>query len=319
MRRATVAVLLAENTEPPPTLEVLADVADLRLADSAESLRRALDGAEVLFVWDYASTLVDAGSGHGGALRWVHAASVGVNHLPLEELASAGVVVTNTRGVFERPIAEYVLALILLFAKDLPRTLSLQRSETWCHRESEGILGRRVLVLGAGPIARQVVPLLRSVGLEVDVVGRGGRQGGPELGRVHGVADIDPLLPRADFLVIALPLTSETRGLVDQRLLGKMTRGARIINIGRGPVLDEAALLEALRSGHISAAGLDVFVQEPLPAGHPFWTMEQVVVSPHMSGDQIGWEAAAVARFQENLRRWCSGEPLLNVVDAGRS
>lgn len=150
----------------------------------------------------------------------------------------------------------------------------------------------------------------------VDVVGRSARQDA-ELGSIHPMARIDELLPTADDVVVALPLTPETAGVIDAQRLARFKPGSRLVNVGRGPLVDEDALLAQLRSGHIAAAALDVFVQEPLPAEHPFWGMDNVLVSAHMSGDVIGWQEQSVALFVDNLDRWNRGVPLRNLVDKG--
>jgi phosphoglycerate dehydrogenase-like enzyme len=313
-----VAVLLAPGERPPDGLDSVAALAHVALADNPASLARALDGAQVLFAWDFRSRLLAGAMPHTRSLRWIHAGSVGVDAVLVDEVVAGDIVVTNTRGVFERPIAEYVLALILMFAKDLHGTLALQRERRWRHRETEAIGGRRVVVLGAGGVTREVAPLLRAAGMRVDVVGRTARADEAGLGLVHATADADELLAGADYVVVALPLTGETRGYLDARRIGLLAPRARVINIGRGPLIDEDALLSALQEGRIAGAALDVFVQEPLPSEHPFWTMDQVVVSPHMCGDLVGWERAVVEGFAENLRRWQRGEPLLNVIDKQR-
>lgn len=318
MMHAAAAVLLAHGEPPPDGLDAVADLADVALADDPASLARALDGAEVLFAWDFRSRLLAGAMAHAGSLRWIHAGSVGVDAVLVDEVVRGDIVVTNTRGVFERPIAEYVLALILMFAKDLHGTLARQRERRWLHRETELISDRRVVVLGAGGVARELVPLLHAAGLRVDVVGRTARDGDGALGDVHGSEDADELLAAADYAVLALPLTAETRGYLDARRLGLLSATARVINIGRGPLIDEDALLEALETRRIAGAALDVFAQEPLAPEHPFWSMDEVIVSPHMSGDRVGWERAVVESFAENLRRWQHDEPLLNVVDKQR-
>lgn len=318
MPAVTVAVVLAPGQSPPDGLELVAELADVRLADDAVTLGRALQEAEVLFAWDFRTQLLSQPWPGATPLRWIHAGSVGVDAVLVDRVVSGEIVVTNTRGVFERPIAEYVLALVLAFAKDLPTTLKLQRERRWVHRETEGIQGRRVVILGAGGVARQLAPLLRAAGMEVEVVGRTARDAGPMLGRVRATADADRLLPWADFVVVALPLTSETREYLDEHRLALLHPGARLINVGRGALVDEAALLAALEAGAIAGAALDVFATEPLPRDHPFWTMDQVIVSPHMSGDRLGWERAVVECFVENLRRWLAGQELRNVVDKRR-
>lgn len=311
----TVAVVLGPDGSPPDGLELIADMAAIRLAHDATTLGQALGGAEVMFVWDFRSRLIATAWPHATSLRWIHAGSVGVDAVLVPPVVAADVVVTNTRGVFERPIAEYVLALILAFTKDLPATLALQRDRRWLHRETEVIEGRHVLVLGAGGVARELVPLLRATGMEVQVVGQTARDTDPVLGPVVASGDVDELLPGADFVVLALPLTSQTRGYLDARRIGLLHSGARVINVGRGGLVEEPALLDALTGGEIAGAALDVFAEEPLPEHHPFWAMDRVIVSPHMSGDRLGWERAVVECFGENLRRWLAGEELQNIVD----
>jgi phosphoglycerate dehydrogenase-like enzyme len=171
-----------------------------------------------------------------------------------------------------------------------------------------------VVLLGPGPVGRETAKLLRAAGMVVDVVGRRAREDA-ELGHVHAIDELDELLPSADDLVLALPLTEATRGIIDARRLALMRPGARVINVGRGALVVEDALLAAVRDGHLGAAALDVFEQEPLPSDHPFWAMDNVLVSPHMSGDLVGWRARVVDRFAANLRRWVAGEPLADVVD----
>ncbi len=315
MTDTAVAVLLAHGQAPPDGLDAVSDLARVSLADDPASLARALGDAEVLFVWDFRSRLLAGAWPHATSLRWIHTGSVGVDVVLLDEVVSGDVVVTNTRGVFERPIAEYVLALILTFAKDLRRTLALQSERRWLHRETEIVQDRRVVVLGAGGVAREVVPLLRAAGMSVRVVGRSARLDEPGLGQVFATTDADALLGDADFVVVALPLTAETREYLDARRIALLRPGARVINVGRGPLIEQDALLAALETGQIAGAALDVFAEEPLPPDHPFWAMDDVIVSPHMSGDRVGWERAVVDGFAENLLRWQRGEPLANVID----
>jgi phosphoglycerate dehydrogenase-like enzyme len=314
----TVAVLLAKDGPPPDGLGAVRELADVIVADDVPSLSRALERAEVLFAWDFRSRLLAEAWPPAPSVRWIHAGSVGVDALLEDPVVEGDIVVTNTRGVFERPIAEYVLALILMFAKDLHGTLALQRDRRWVHRQTETLQGRRVVVLGAGGVARELAPLLRAAGMDVDVVGRTARSDDPVLGRVRATTDAEGVLTGADFVVAALPLTSETHGYLDADRIGLLPPGARIVNVGRGAVIDEPALLAALREGRIAGTALDVFAEEPLPPTHPFWTMDQVIVSPHMSGDRIGWERAVVDRFLDNLRRWQAGQELLDVVDKHR-
>jgi phosphoglycerate dehydrogenase-like enzyme len=238
------------------------------------------------------------------------------------ELIASPVVLTNSRGIFDHAIAEYVLGLILAFAKDLPHTLDLQRRREWQYRETERIDDRTALIVGAGSIGRDVGRLLRAVGMRVLGAGRTGgvRRGGDAepFERVVSAAGLPAVLPEADYVVLALPLTPETRGMFGGALLARMKPAARLINVGRGAVVDEAALVQALREHRIAGAALDVFANEPLPSDHPLWDLPGVIVSPHMSGDYIGWQKAVSGLFVDNFRRWLAGRPLRNVVDKAR-
>lgn len=293
-------------------MDILRDVADLSVVRSAGEYEAALPGVEVMFLNDVRSTFVrQVGPGR---LRWVQSSGLGVDALLTPEVISQGVTVTVSRGVCERPIAEWVLAAILLFVKDLRATIDLQRGAQWVHRESLPLSGRRVVVLGAGPVGAEIVSLLRSVGMDVQAVARRSRVE-EALGQVRGLDELDLLLPEADDVVLALPLNASTRGLIGSDRLRRLKRGAHIVNVGRGPLVDESGLLDLLRQGLLAGAALDVFDVEPLPADHPFWTMPQVLVSPHMSGDLVGWRDEVVRMFAENLERWERGEPLAHVAD----
>jgi phosphoglycerate dehydrogenase-like enzyme len=308
----TVAVLCGEHR--PPGMSDVEAATDVRYA-TAQELPAALHGADVLFVWDFLSTAVPDAWPSADRLQWIHIASAGVDRLLFPELVHSPVIVTNSRGVFDRPIAEYVLGLILAFAKDLPSTLDLQRERSWRHRDTERIDGQRVLVLGAGPIGRAIGRLLSAAGMTVTGMGRTARSTDSDLGQIHAARELASLLPEADYVVVAAPLTEETRGMFDATAFERMKTSARLINVARGPIVVEQDLIAALHKGEIAGAALDVFSAEPLPPDHPLWTAPNVIVSPHMSGDFIGWLDVLAELFGRNLRRWLAGEELLNVVD----
>jgi phosphoglycerate dehydrogenase-like enzyme len=311
-----VAILLPGG-DVPAALAALDGVADPVLAEGHDSLVRALHETEILLVWVGGHAPLRDAWPHAGSLRWLHAASLGVDGLLFDDVVASDVVVTNTRGVFEAPIAEYVIGLLLIWTKDLVRTLAFQREREWQYRATETLAGRRVTIIGAGGIAVALSQRLRALGVRVDVVGRTTRPD-PVLGHVFSLEDADEVLGAAEFVVLALPLTAETRDLIDERQLSRLSPGVRVVNVGRGAVVDEDALLAALRSGRVAGAALDVFQREPLPPEHPFWTTEGVIVSPHMSGDVTGWEDAVMRGFIDNLERWRAGEPLRDVVDKQR-
>ncbi|MFE1336243.1 D-2-hydroxyacid dehydrogenase [Streptomyces sp. NPDC058733] len=308
----TLPTLLVLDADPPPRLGRLTGRARIVHTDAGRLAER-LPEADVLLVWDFASTAVrDAWPGEGPRPRWVHTASAGVDHLMCPQLAESDTVVTNARGVFDQPIAEYVATLVLAMAKDLPGTLQLQRERQWRHRESRRVAGTRACVVGSGPIGRAIARLLKALGVTTALVGRAPRTG------VYGPDDLDRLLSRADWVICAAPLTEQTRGMFDERRFGVMQPSACFVNVGRGPLVDEEALARALARRWIAGAALDVFAQEPLPADSPLWGVRDLIVSPHMSGDTVGWRDELGAQFVDLFERWAAGRPLVNVVDKRR-
>lgn len=308
------AVLVLEGDVPPPRPAAIERLADVRHTDAA-GLAEALPGAEVLFLWDFWSDAVAAAWPHADALRWVHIASAGVDRLLFPGLVESDVVVTNSRGIFDEPIAEYVLGLILCFAKDLHTTVRLQDRREWRHRDAERITGARVLVVGTGPIGRAIGRRLSAVGMAVSGIGRSGRSDDPDLGEIRPFGELPSALADADYVVLAAPLTDLTRDMIDAGALARMRPSARLINVGRGGLVVEKALVDALSEGRIAGAALDVFATEPLAESSPLWTLPNVLVSPHMSGDTIGWHDDLVELFLDNLGRYRDGRPLVNVVD----
>ncbi len=311
--RARVVVLTTDEVGPPSNLATLEDLADVVVTDAA-GLPDALPGARVLLMWDFFSTALADAWESATELQWVHVAAAGVDTLLFDGLRESDVVVSNARGVFDRPIAEFVAAAVLAHDKQLHESKRLQRAQVWQHRELTGTHGSRALVIGAGGIGRACAQLLGALGMEVTVAARTARED-PELGHLVATDDLLTHLPRMDHVVLAAPLTEQTRGIIGADELRAMRPTAHLVNVGRGPLVDERALVDALRDGRIAAATLDVFETEPLPEDHPFWTMEHVHVSAHMCGDVVGWRDALAEQFEDNLRRWLRGESPRSVVD----
>ena len=317
MRDRPVVVL---HDGAAPSAELMAPVTALtqvRYTDEA-GLADALAGAEVLFAYHFLSGAL-AEAWHGAdSLRWLHVAAAGVDSFMTPQVRASDVVVTNSRGVFDDAIAEYVLGQVLSFAKDLPGSWRRQQQHTWEHRESERVAGTRALVVGTGPIGRAIARLLRAAGLQVRGSGRRAREEDPDFGVVCAQEDLHGELAAADWVVLAAPLTDSTRGMIDAEALSAMRSTARLINVGRGELVRTEDLVAALQQGTIAGAALDVLETEPLPAGHPLWDLPTALVTPHCSGDFIGWRGALVELFAANLARWQAGEPLHNVVDKTR-
>jgi phosphoglycerate dehydrogenase-like enzyme len=311
-------VVLHSDDRPPGLDDALRGTPTAVRYAQPDELASAMPGADILLVWDFTSDAVRPAWPAADTLRWVHTASAGVDRVAFPDLLASDVVLTNSRGVFDRPMAEYVLAAVLAFAKDLPATLRLQDGRHWQHRETERVAGRSAVVVGSGPIGRAIARLLIAVGMHVQLIGRTPRRDDPEFGEVYGQQALPGLAAGTDYLVLAAPLTDQTRGMVDATLLDALPSTARLINVGRGPLVVTDDLVAALNEGRLAAAALDVFEAEPLPADSPLWTTPGLIVSPHMSGDVHGWRDELVTLFVENLDRYSRGQPLHNVVDKAR-
>lgn len=310
-----IAVQGAASIREVPGLSALAEDARWYFARNEIQLREALGEAEILLGWDFRAGILREVWPGARRLKWIHWGGAGVDALLFPELVESEVVVTNARGVFDRPMAEYVLGLIIAFTKRFAETWSLQSRRQWRHRLTDTLQGKSVLIVGAGSIGRETARLCAAAGMCVSGVGRRARTGDPDFGRVHACKSLHRALPDADFVVIAAPLTPETRRLFTAEHFRRMKRSARLLNVGRGAIVDQADLVRALDTGEIAGAALDVFEEEPLPATSPLWSLPNVVVSPHMSGDFNGYEHALAEIFIENYRRYREGEPLLNLVD----
>jgi phosphoglycerate dehydrogenase-like enzyme len=299
----------------PPGMEAIEELAgEVRTARPPE-LAQALRGADVLLAWDFTTPALRSAWSSADRLRWVHTASAGVDNVLTPEVVDSDVVVTNARGVFETPIAEYVTGLVLMTAKDMVGTWQRQQRRQWEHRETHSVQRRVAVVVGVGPIGRAVARMLAGVGLRVRGVGRTARGDDPDFGEVAAAEDLRRQVADADYVVLAAPLTPQTSGMVDREVLAAMPERAMLVNVGRGELVVEDDLVAALQEGRIAGAALDVFEKEPLPSDSPLWAMPQVLVSPHMSADTVGWRDDLAALFVENLGRWCKGQPLRNVVD----
>jgi phosphoglycerate dehydrogenase-like enzyme len=282
---------------------------------AADGLAKAVRGARALLLWDFFSTALREAWPDADRLEWIHITAAGVDTLLFDELRDSDVVVTNARGVFDRPLAEYVLGAVIAHAKDSLTSYDLQRRHEWRHRETRKIAGATALVVGTGGIGREIAKLLRAAGLVVRGAGRKVVTDDPDFGEIVDSGNLAAEVGWCDHLILAAPLTPATRGLVDAQVLAAMKPDAHLVNIARGPMVDESALLDALTARRIGGATLDVFDTEPLPPGHPLWDAPNVTITAHMSADAVGWRETLAAQFAANVRRWLAGEPLTNVVD----
>lgn len=297
----------------PADLPALRDRLEIRVADAA-GLGEAMPGADALLLWDFFSSALEEVWEQCDRLRWVHVAAAGVDRLVFPGLAASDVQVTNARGVFDRPIAEFVLAALLAHVKDHEGSAARQRAGVWDHRDTLSLEGRRVLVVGTGAIGRAIARLLTAVGMEVRGAGRTARED-PDFGQIVRSDELAEHVGWADDVVCSAPLTAQTRDLFDAPVFAAMRAGTHFVNIGRGASVVEDALVGALRDGTLARASLDVVRTEPLPSDSPLWHEPGLTLSAHLSGDVVGWRDTLSTQFLDLASRWLDGLPFPHVVD----
>lgn len=251
-------------------------------------------------------------------LQWLHVFNAGVDHPIYTEMLQRGVRLTTSAGSTAIPIAQTAITGLLMLARNFPRWLAAQRERRWDPARTaefpRDLVGQTALIYGLGSIGSEIARLARALGLKVIGIRRSPQRPGDPVDELHPPQKLAELLPRADWLIIASPLTAETRGLVNAGLLAQLPRGAHIINIGRGEIIDEAAMIEALRTGQLGGAYLDVFEKEPLPAESPLWDLPKVIISPHNSAAASGNNERVYRMFVANLEHWHQKQALTNEV-----
>ena len=267
-------------------------------------------------------------------LRWVQQWSAGADWLlDHPEAQELDFVLTNASGVHAIPISEHIFAFLLAFARNLPQAWQAQQQRVWMKEAAQAkdapkhdsatysradvfeVAGKTMLILGVGEIGEYTAKIASALGMEVIGLRHNPNKSTPGVDEMVGADDLLDALPQADVVVSTVPLTEETRHMLDQKAFDAMKEGALFINIGRGGTVDQAALIEALQHGKLAAAGLDVFEEEPLPHDSPLWAMDNVLITPHSSGVTPKYNERAFAIFLDNLKRYRAGEKLHNVVD----
>jgi phosphoglycerate dehydrogenase-like enzyme len=318
MDHITVLVL-ADPTEPRlAMLEELPPETGIAVGNSAEAFVRAAPDATVIFNWSLMGDLQREVFRMCPNVQWVHSRSAGLDGLLFPELVESPVRLTNGRGVYSESLGEFVVGAILYFAKDLRRMVCNQAAGAWEPFDIVEVSGQTVGIVGYGDIGRAVATRVHALGMRVLAVKRHGppaRETDPFAERIYGPEGRIEMISRSDYVVAAAPLTPETAGMIGERELAAMKPDAVLINVGRGPVIDEAALVKALSERRIKGAALDVFDIEPLPQGHPFYKLENVLLSPHCADHTPDWMDRAMQFFLAQFERFRKGEPLRNVVD----
>ena len=287
-----------------------------------------VDDVEILLRGWLSSEAFDRLLAHAPDLRWVHSATSGVERAMTPAARDRGVLVTNARGVFTRPIAEHVLMMILAIGRRLPQLLELQRERTWQPLEGRELRDLTIGIVGFGSLGRAIAALVGAFGAHVIVMRRRPDAPleavpddedtfgvAPRVERVVGPEGLHDLLAASDVVVLAAPLTAETDGLIDGAALDAMRQDAWLVNVARGRLVDDRALVRALAEGRIGGAALDTFSEEPLPPSSPYWDLENVILTPHTAWSSARVLDRSIDLFCDNLRRYRAGQPLRNVVD----
>jgi phosphoglycerate dehydrogenase-like enzyme len=318
--RTRVVVISPPDHRALRHLTPLEGVAEISVSADLDELSKLLPAAEVV-VFGLAHKPLDLAAAwkHARSVRWAHSLSTGVEGILFPALIRSSVPLTNARGVFKRALAEFAMLGILFHYRRVRRLIENQRARQWNDGSVTLVRDRVMGVVGYGEIGRECALLGSALGMKIHALRRNPARsaGDAVLARIFEPAELHAMLGGLDVLVCALPLTRDTRHLIGDREFEAMQPGALVINVGRGPVIDESALIRALLNRRIAGAALDVFEQEPLPHDSPLWGMENVLVSPHSADHTTDpdWVELTMRFFVENFHRYRNGQPLENVVD----
>ncbi len=306
---------LVERIEAVDGVRCARIAADGRIHGDADE--SAFDEAEVLLLGSVPASVLDHVVGRSPGLRWIHSAAAGVDRVTTPIVRERDLIVTNARGVFSRPIAEYVVMMSLTIARRLRQLLELQRERTWQPLRGRELSELTIGIVGYGSIGVELARLLEPFDCRIIATRRHPERGTDDASNVelHGLDRLDEVLAASDIVVVAAPLTDETAGMIGAEQLALMRENAWLINIARGRLIDEIALRRALESGWIGGAVLDVFSEEPLGPDSALYSTPNVIITPHTSWSSDRVAERTVELFVNNLRAYRAGEPMLNVVD----
>ncbi|MEI6444215.1 MAG: D-2-hydroxyacid dehydrogenase [Nostocales cyanobacterium ELA583] len=284
--------------------------------DSEGNIDGDATDAEVYFSWFYLKpTTLHRVLDAAPSLRWHHAPNAGVNHILTPKYLERDLILTNGSGVHGIPIAEFVIAYLLAYSKRLPSLYKLQNEHDWQRGlPIQELFEKTLLIIGAGGIGQEIAVRAKAFGMRIFGSSRNARPL-PNFDKVVGANEWKQLLPESEFVVIATPLTPETKGMIDVDTLRLFRPDSYLINIARGAIVDESALTKALQAGWIAGAALDTVFTEPLPTESPVWTLPNIFITPHCSGNSPRVKERTLALFLDNFNRYNQGKPLRNVVD----
>lgn len=286
-----------------------------------EGIEREIEDADVCIAW----SIRPEQFAHAKRLKWVHSPAAAVHQLMFPEMVKSSVIVTNARDVHGPVVAEHVIALVCALAKKLSAAIRFQEDRQWAQQAMfeqpphiVELAGAHLLMFGMGSIGREVSHRAKGLGMRVTAVRENPERGPEGADAVVGLAELKRVLPEIDFVVLAAPLIPSTQKIVDREFIAALKPSAYLVNVGRGPLIDDEALIAALHTGRLAGAALDVFVEEPLPASSPYWSLPNVIVTPHTAAVTNKLWERHYQQISQNLRRFLRGEPLIGEVNKQR-
>jgi len=317
MSHSPLLVLTEPHDNNVPLLAELRQKATILVGDSVLDFATSASAAEIILNWSGSLALLREVFLLSGRVRWIHSRSAGLEQVLFPELVESEVILTNGSGVFSASLGEFALGAILYFAKDFRRIIRNQMAGIWEPFDVTMVSGQTLGIVGYGSIGRAVATRARALEMNVLALRRRLHQEREDvlIDRFYGPEQRQEMLSRCDYILVALPLTEQTKGVIANAEFAVMKKNAVVINVGRGATIDERAMIETLSENRIRGAALDVFDQEPLPQGHPFYSLENVLLSPHSADHTFGWLDNAMRFFLAQLTRFRHGETLLNIVD----
>jgi phosphoglycerate dehydrogenase-like enzyme len=317
MDNITVLVLADPAAPALRKLDGIGPGVVLKIGKTADDLGDAVTDARVLFNWTGSKPDVLKVMQRAPKLEWIHAMYAGLDRSLFPELIESPIPLTNGSGVFSQSLGEFAILGVLYFAKDVPRRMRSKAEHRWDVFDCVEISKQTIGIVAHGDIGRAVSSRAKALGMRVLALRKNTapRPGDEHVDRIYAASDLHAMLPECDYVVVTAPLTPETTGMIGKREFELMKPEGVIMNVGRGPVIQETAMIEALRTGRIRGAALDVFDVEPLPPDNPLWSLDNVLITSHCADHVNGWVESAVVFFLDQFSRWSNGEPLRNVVD----
>src|ERR1019366_8778874 len=317
MDNITILVLADPAAPALKKLDAIGPGVPLKIGKTSEALGDAVADARILFNWTGSKPDVHRVMQSAPKLEWIHAMYAGLDRSLFPELIASHIPLTNGSGVFSQSLGEFIMLGVLYFAKDVPRRILAKAERRWDVFDNIEVSKQTIGIVGHGDIGRAVSSRAKAMGMRVLALRKNvaPRAGDEHVDRVYPVSELHNMLPECDYVAVTAPLTAETKGMIGKAEFERMKPSAIIMNVGRGPVIDEAAMVEALSTKRIRGGALDVFDTEPLPPESPIWSLDNVLLTAHCADHVDGWVESAVVFFLEQFSRWRNGEPLKNLVD----